>query len=56
MDAIGCERLIEVLEEKAKKFGTIFVITHNESLKDLFKKSVTVVKRDRTTSVFEDCD
>lgn len=54
LDAIGCERLIGILEEKAKIYGTILVITHNENLKELFKKSITVRKENKKTVLLED--
>jgi len=53
MDNLGCERLIEVLKEKSKGVGTIMVITHNDSLKQLFTKSVKVTKSDGATVITE---
>lgn len=44
LDAIGSEKVISLLKEKAEEVGTILVITHNESLKQLFNDSVTVRK------------
>lgn len=44
LDAVGCERVIELLKERTKTIGSIFVITHNDSLKALFDNVVTVVK------------
>lgn len=46
LDAIGCENVIEILKEKQKEIGSIFVITHNENLKALFDKVITVEKVD----------
>lgn len=54
LDAIGCERLIGILEEKARLYGTVIVITHNESLKELFSKTILVEKKDRETVLKED--
>jgi len=53
MDALGCERLIEVLKDKAKSVGTIMVITHNDSLKQLFTKTVKVTKSGGATVITE---
>ena len=44
LDEVGCTRVIDLLEEKARSVGTIFVITHNPSLKQLFNNTVTVEK------------
>jgi DNA repair exonuclease SbcCD ATPase subunit len=55
LDSIGCEAVIQLLTEKAKVFGTVMVITHNDNLKQLFSKSLTVTKRNGRT-VVEDED
>ena len=55
LDEIGCYKVMELLQEKAKIFGTVIVITHNEWLKQLFTKTLTVTKRDGRT-VVEDED
>ena len=51
LDMVGCENVIEVLREKQKQIGTIFVITHNESLKNLFENIITVEKTDGTSVI-----
>jgi len=53
LDEIGCNTVIELLQEKAKIFGTVIVITHNEHLKQLFNKYLNVVKEDGRTVVLE---
>jgi DNA repair exonuclease SbcCD ATPase subunit len=55
LDAIGSEKVIHLLQEKAKKCGTIFVITHNDSLKQLFSKSL-VVRKENGRTVIENGD
>lgn len=52
LDAVGCETVIELLQEKAKAFGTVMVITHNDNLKQLFNNSITVSKSDGKTEVY----
>jgi len=51
LDATGCEAVIELLQDKAKVFGTVLVVTHNDNLKQLFTKSMTVTKRAGSTLV-----
>lgn len=54
LDSIGCENLIQILKEKQRQCGTIMVITHNDSLKNLFTKSITVAKTDGKTKIIEE--
>lgn len=51
LDAIGCEAVIELLKEKANDFGTVFVITHNDHLKQMFSDSISVSKKNGRTVV-----
>lgn len=44
LDAVGAESVVQILKDKQKEIGTIFVITHNESLKPLFDNVLTVEK------------
>lgn len=44
LDSVGCESVIEILKEKAKTISSIFVITHNDTLKPLFDNAIKVVK------------
>jgi DNA repair exonuclease SbcCD ATPase subunit len=53
LDEIGCNTVIELLQEKARMFGTVIVITHNEHLKQMFTKFLTVKKEDGRTVVLE---
>jgi DNA repair exonuclease SbcCD ATPase subunit len=43
LDAAGLERLMGILEEKAKERGTVIVVSHNE-LSDWIREQVKVVK------------
>lgn len=54
LDAIGCERVIQLLQEKAKTCGTILVITHNDHLKQLFNKEIVLSKENGETKIIED--
>ncbi|AXQ67779.1 exonuclease [Bacillus phage Kioshi] len=44
LDEVGVENVIELLKERAKIIGTVFVITHNQHFSNLFEKRITVVK------------
>jgi DNA repair exonuclease SbcCD ATPase subunit len=44
LDEVGSENVITLLKERKKVVGTIFVVTHNEHLKPLFEKKITVTK------------
>lgn len=50
LDASGLERMMSILEEKAKQFGTALVISHN-SLRDWIDNSIVVAKRDGISTV-----
>lgn len=44
LDSIGCENVIDILKDKQKQLGSIYVISHNEYLKPLFSRIITVEK------------
>lgn len=44
LDSIGCEKVIDILRDKQNENGTIYVITHNQYLKPLFNKVITIIK------------
>ena len=46
LDTVGCENAIKLLKDRLNTVGTIFVITHSESLKPLFENVITMVKED----------
>lgn len=50
LDASGLERMMSILEEKAKQFGTALVISHN-SLRDWIDNTIVVTKRDGISTV-----
>lgn len=54
LDAVGCENVIHLLKEKAKQCGTVLVITHSDYLKQLFTKSMKMVKSGGQTIIKED--
>ena len=44
LDEIGCQKVIEILKDKVKTVGNIFVITHNDALKPFFDNFIKVEK------------
>lgn len=51
LDAIGCENVVQLLHEIQGNTGTIFVITHNDTLKAFFDRHLVVTKEQGKTSV-----
>jgi DNA repair exonuclease SbcCD ATPase subunit len=51
MDQAGIEAVMELLAKMVETCGTIFVITHQDSMKALFSKVVTVEKRNGATNL-----
>lgn len=51
LDDIGCENAIELLQEMQDKIPSIFVITHNDTLKSFFEHTLLVTKKDGETKV-----
>lgn len=51
LDAIGCENVVQLLHEIQGSIGTIFVITHNDTLKAFFDRHLVVTKEQGKTSV-----
>lgn len=51
LDEIGCQSVIDLLQEKAETFGSVFVITHNDNLKQMFNKSVLITKGGGKTTI-----
>lgn len=50
VDGAGLERLMTVLEEKAKEKGTVLIISHNE-LSDWCRQQATVIKKEGASTV-----
>lgn len=50
LDIRGLERLTQVLEEKARERGTVFVISHSD-LRDWISQTLTVSKKDGETTL-----
>jgi DNA repair exonuclease SbcCD ATPase subunit len=53
LDQNGLERLMTILEQKAKQCGTVLVVSHN-SLRDWIDQTITVVKRGGVSHVLSD--
>lgn len=53
LDNVGCECVIELLQEVSKDKSSVFVITHNDNLKSYFNNSITVVKKNKFSSLKE---
>ena len=51
LDDKGVEGVIEILREKSEIFESVFVITHNNSLKPLFDNTITVEKREGVSKI-----
>jgi DNA repair exonuclease SbcCD ATPase subunit len=49
LDEAGSERVITLLNEERKNFGSCFVISHTDALKQYFTERVEVVKEDGHT-------
>jgi DNA repair exonuclease SbcCD ATPase subunit len=54
LDSVGSESVVTLLRERLNTVGSIFVITHNETLKPLFEKVVTVVKNKQGISTIKE--
>jgi len=44
LDSVGAENVITLLRDRLESVGSIFTITHNDSLKDIFEQVITVTK------------
>ncbi len=51
LDEPGCERVVQLLLKEQKRFGSCFVITHNETLAGHFSRRITVRKRGGKTEL-----
>lgn len=51
LDAIGSENIVQLLHDRLDDVGTIIVISHNQDLKPLFDKIITVEKKDGISSL-----
>jgi len=49
LDSTGCEKVIELLHEMSASKDSIFVISHNDILKNYFDRTLTVEKRNGET-------
>ncbi len=46
LDAEGTDRVLQLLHQLRSRRGTIFVISHQPSMGEIFEKSITVIKQD----------
>jgi DNA repair exonuclease SbcCD ATPase subunit len=53
LDPAGIERLTQILEDKARERGSVFVISHSD-LKDWVSQVITVKKKDGETTLLEE--
>ena len=44
LDEVGIQRVMLLLKERVKNVSSVFVISHNQELKELFENVVTVDK------------
>lgn len=51
LDGIGCERIIEVLQENINNKSSIFITSHNEQFKSFFDKSIILTKKNGFTTL-----
>lgn len=54
LDAVGCENVIQLLQEVQERVETVFVITHNDHLKPFFEKTITATKENGQTTVIQE--
>lgn len=52
LDTAGLERLTQILDEKAKERGSVFVISHSD-IRDWISQVITVQKKDGETTLIE---
>jgi len=45
LDSVGIDRLMNLLKERVKEVPSIFVVSHNKDLKELFETSITIKKK-----------
>ena len=53
LDSEGCERVMVLLREMCKEIPIIFVITHNENLKNQFGSRILIRKKDGASEIFD---
>jgi DNA repair exonuclease SbcCD ATPase subunit len=52
LDDAGLERLVTVLDEKAKERGTVMIISHSD-IRDWIARVIMVSKKDKTSTITE---
>ena len=51
LDAVGVDKVMGLLKEKAKEYSSVFVISHSTELKDNFDNELKVVLTDKGTTI-----
>ena len=51
LDESGIEAVVEMLSDMAKEAGSIFVVTHQATMKGMFAKVMKVQKTDDATKI-----
>ena len=51
LDAVGVDKVMGLLKEKAKEYSSVFVISHSTELKDNFDNEIKVVLTDKGTTI-----
>lgn len=51
IDAAGTDAVVSLLNDQKEKYDTIFVITHNDHFKQMFNKTIKVVKENELTTL-----
>lgn len=51
LDNEGCQRVASLLKDMTKEFPTIIVVSHNDSLKEYFDKTITATKKNSFTTL-----
>lgn len=51
LDAVGVDKVMGLLKEKAKYYSSVFVISHSTELKDNFDNEIKVVLTDKGTTI-----
>lgn len=51
IDQVGKSRIVHLLREQQEEYDTVFCITHDPHLQDLFEQTLKVVKKDGTSTL-----
>lgn len=51
LDEVGIQRIMHLLKERVKDIPTVFVISHNDKLSELFEKTIRITKQDGLSTI-----